>query len=207
VSDPTTRPTLVVWTDPGCPWAWETSRWLRNLRDLGLFGIEWRVFSLEVNTAGLLVPFSEAADRYGEALTAMALARREGGDPGLETYYVALGAIVHDQAEPISTEVTRRAADAAGMSGLVDRAASDPTLVEEIIREYREARDLDVFGVPSLRLGGARPIYGPIMPEAPTGAAALDWWVHISWLIGRDDVYELKRWPRGRRPGPSFTSS
>ena len=61
VSDPRPRPT--VWIDPGCPWAWETSRWLRDLRDRGMFTIEWRLFSLEVNTAGFEMPFREAADR------------------------------------------------------------------------------------------------------------------------------------------------
>ena len=206
MSDPTTPPTLVVWIYPGSPWECETSRWLRDLRDRGTFTIEWRLVSLEVNTAGLQMPFREAADRYGEALTAMALARREGGDPALEAYYVALGTIVHDEAEPISRDVAVRAADAAGMPGLLDRAVSDPGLADAIVQEYRDARELDVFGVPSLRLGDAPPIYGPILPEAPSGAEALEWWKHISWLIGRDDVYELKRWPRGRRPGLSFTS-
>ena len=71
-----TTSTLTVWIDPGCPWAWQTARWVRDLREQGAFAIEWRLFSLEVNTAGLDMPFAEAADRYGEALTAMALARR-----------------------------------------------------------------------------------------------------------------------------------
>ena len=199
--------TLTVWIDPGCPWAWQTARWVRELRDRGTFTIEWRLFSLEVNTAGLDVPFAEAAGRYGEALTAMALARRDGGDPALEAYYVALGAILHDQGERVSPVVVRRAADHAGMSGLVGRAAADPSLVDEVQRAYRDARELDVFGVPTLRLDDAPPMYGPIMAVAPEGDEALEWWRHIAWLIGRDDIYELKRWPRSRGPGRPFTSS
>ena len=103
-------------------------------------------------------------------------------------------------------DCSRSVRSLAGMPGLLDRAVSDPGLADAIVQEYRDARELDVFGVPSLRLGDASPIYGPILPEAPSGAEALEWWEHISWLIGRDDVYELKRWPRGRRPGLSFTS-
>jgi hypothetical protein len=150
------------------------------------------------------VAFHEATDRYGEALTALALARREGGDASLEAYYAALGTILHDEGEFVTPEVTRRAAEHAGMPGLVDRAAADPGLADEVEQEYRDARDLDVFGVPTVRLGEAPVMYGPIMPEAPTGAKALEWWDHVSWLIGRDDVYELKRWPRARRPGKPF---
>jgi predicted DsbA family dithiol-disulfide isomerase len=202
-----TTSTLTVWIDPGCPWAWQTARWVRGLRDRGTFAIEWRLFSLEVNTAGLDMPFAEAADRYGEALTAMALAHRDGGDPALEAYYVALGEMLHGEGEPVSPEVVRRAADVAGMPGLVDRATADPSLVDEVRQAYRDSRELDVFGVPTLRLGDAPPVYGPIMPIAPEGDEALEWWRHVAWLIGRDDIYELKRWPRSRRPGRPFTSS
>lgn len=193
-------PRLRLWVDPGCPWAWQTARWLRDLRDRGMFTIEWRLFSLEVNSAGLDVPFDEAALRYGESLAALLLARREQGEDAFESYYAATGAIVHDRGEPISAQVARRAADAASMPGLVDQAAADPTVVEEVLQEYRDARELDVFGVPTLQLEDAPPIYGPILPEAPEGDDALEWWRHVSWLIERDDLYELKRWPRPRRP-------
>jgi predicted DsbA family dithiol-disulfide isomerase len=193
-------PRLTLWVDPGCPWAWQTARWLRDLRDRGIFTIEWRLFSLEVNTAGVDVPFAEAADRYGESLTALLLARREAGDPAFEAYYDAIGTILHDEGEPISPQVASRAAESAGMPGLVQRANADPSLADEVVRGYREARALDVFGVPTLRLDDGLPIYGPILPEAPEGDDALEWWQHVSWLARRDDLYELKRWPRPRRP-------
>jgi DSBA-like thioredoxin domain len=193
-------PRLMLWVDPGCPWAWQTACWIRDLRDHGLFTIEWRAFSLEVNSAGLDVPFADAADRYGESLTALLLARHEGGDEAFEAYYVAIGTMLHEEGEEMSPKVARRAADVAGMPGLLDRAAARPSLVEDVQQEYRNARELDVFGVPTLQLDDALPIYGPILPEAPQGDDALEWWRHVSWLIGRDDLYELKRWPRPRRP-------
>ncbi len=165
-----------------------------------MFAIEWRLFSLEVNSAGLDVPFAEATTRYGESLTALALARREEGESAFEDYYVAIGTILHDQGVAVSAGTVRQAADAASMPGLVDRAADDPTLPEEVVQEYRDAREMNVFGVPTLQLEDALPIYGPILPEAPQGDEALEWWRHVSWLIAQDDLYELKRWPRPRRP-------
>jgi predicted DsbA family dithiol-disulfide isomerase len=191
---------LVVWIDPGCPWAWQTSLWVRELRDAGLVTIEWRLFSLEVNTAGVDVPFEEAADRYGPSLRALALAKRDRGDRGLEDYYVALGTLLHERGDRIAPEIAAAAAAAAGDADLVDRACADPSLAHEVVQAYRDARELDVFGVPTLQLAGAAPIYGPIMPDAPTGDDALEWWHHVSWLIGHDDLYEFKRWPRARRP-------
>ncbi|MGH2629063.1 MAG: hypothetical protein ACRDHI_00695, partial [Actinomycetota bacterium] len=104
--------------------------------------------------------------------------------------------------QAISPDLARRAADAAGMPGLLDRALADPALGEDVIEEYERARELDAFGVPTLQLGDGPVMYGPIMPVAPNGDEALEWWQHVSWLLGRDDVYELKRWPRARRPTP-----
>jgi predicted DsbA family dithiol-disulfide isomerase len=196
---------VVVWTDPSCPWAWQTASWLRELRDLGVISIRWRLFSLEVNTAGVEVPFHQAADRYGPSLLALALARRDGGDAALEAYYVALGTRLHERGDRISAEVARLAAADASMPDLVERAQADPTLADEVVQAYRDARELDVFGVPTLQLDGGLPIYGPILPEAPTGDDALVWWDHVRWLIAHDDLYELKRWPRPRRPNVPIT--
>ena len=195
-------PIVRVWVDPGCPWAWQTVRWLRELRDRGVVHLEWSLFALEVNSSEAGTPFFEAAKRYGASLVSLALARREGGDDAFEAYYAALGVLLHDRGEPISPALSRQAADDVGMPGLVDRALADTSLADEVIAEYRLARTLDVFGVPTLQLGTAAPIYGPILPLAPTGDEALDWWRHVSWLIAHDDVYELKRWPRERRPEP-----
>lgn len=195
-------PIVRVWVDPGCPWAWQTVRWLRELRDRRVVTLEWSLFALEVNSSEAGTPFFEAAKRYGESLLALELARREGGAEAFEAYYSALGIVLHDRGETISPELARRAADDAALPGLVERALAEPSLADDVVAEYRRARALDVFGVPTLQLGTAAPIYGPILPLAPTGDEALEWWRHVSWLIARDDIYELKRWPRERRPQP-----
>lgn len=43
--------TVDFWTDPTCPWAWQTSKWVRTLRDAGLVDVKWRIFSLELLAA------------------------------------------------------------------------------------------------------------------------------------------------------------
>src|SRR5215211_8211339 len=91
---------VTVWVDPSCPWAWQTARWLRDLRDLGAVSLGWRLYSLELNaTAQDDVTFEDATARYGGALRALALARREGGDEGFERLYVAIGERLHDRKE------------------------------------------------------------------------------------------------------------
>jgi hypothetical protein len=131
----------------------------------------------------------------------LALARREGGGDAFERLYVALGERLHDARQPISSELVAEAASEAGMPGVGERASEMPGLADEIVREFDEGRDVGVFGVPTLEVGDAAPIYGPILSLAPHGDDAMDWWTHVRWLADRPGFFELKRWPRTRRPG------
>lgn len=190
-----------LWIDPGCPWAWQTAVWLRELAVAGRVELDWRLFSLELNAMPPQTPFWEACQRDGEALVALALARREGGNPAFERLYDAIGSRLHVQKQEPSPEVVRLAADDAGMPGIVDRAVAVSELTEEITQEFVDARARSVFGVPTLQIGDAKVLYGPIMALAPERDEADRMWEHTRWLAERDDFFELKRWPRGIRPG------
>lgn len=200
---PADAPTPVaVWVDPSCPWAWQTARWLRDLRDEGLVTLRWHLFSLELNaTYQDDLSFSDAAATYGPALTALALARRDGGGDGFERLYVAIGERLHDDRVAMSPELMRAAAADAGMADLLARAEATPDLAHEVVAEFQTGRGASVFGVPTLEVDGAAPIYGPILPLAPEDAEAVEWWTHVRWLAMRPDFFELKRWPRSSRPG------
>ncbi len=191
------RTRVGVWTDPACPWAWQVAKWLIGLRDHGLVHLRWRIFSLEVNTAGADTPFRQAAARYGDALVALALARRQGGDDAFERVYVSMATRLHDRGEEISNDLVHEAIREAALETIL----GDTGDVEaEIVDEHRRARATDVFGVPTLELDDGKPIYGPIIPRAPEGDEALALWDHVRWLASRPDFFELKRWPRDVRP-------
>lgn len=199
-----TQPTPVhVWIDPSCPWAWQTSLWLRDLRDLRLVDLSWSIFSLELNASPPDTPFWEACARHGESLVALALARREQGDRGFESLYGALGEWVHERGDGPTHEQIVEAATTVGMSDIPDRARADPDLADEVSREFVDARSQDVFGVPSLRIGTDKVIYGPLVAVAPRGPDAVALWEQTNGLSGRSDFFELKRWPRDISPGPS----
>lgn len=192
-----------IWTDPSCPWAWQVAKWVIDLRARGLIRLDWRIFSLEVNAAGPDTLFGDAAPRGGDALVTLELAHREGGNEAFERLYTAMGRRLHDDGEEISTEILRGAASAAGLDALVDRAVGARDLQAEVVRAYRDARRQDVFGVPTLQIGGAKPIYGPIIPSTPVDGEAVELWNHVRWLAERPDFFELKRWPRDARPLPA----
>jgi len=196
------RPAHVrLWTDPSCPWAWQALTWLRDLRDRRIIRLTYSFFSLEVNSSGIDLPFDEAAPKYGHALASLALARREGGNQAVEALLLAFGELRHERKEEISPELLRKAAADAGLSDLPDRALNKPDLADEIIAEYLEARALDVFGVPTLKIDDNKVIYGPIIAVGPTGDEGLELWEEVRRLSARPTFFELKRWPRDLRPG------
>ena len=190
-----------LWIDPGCPWAWQGAEWLRRLAVAGRVELHWRLFSLELNALPPATPFWEACQRDGEALVALALARREGGDLAVERLYDAIGHRLYVEKQEPSPELVRNAAGDAGMPGIVDRAVGMDELTEEVTQEFLDARGRSVFGVPTLQIGDTKVIYGPIMALAPEGEEADRMWEHTLWLAERDDFFELKRWPRDIRPG------
>ncbi|MGH2967100.1 MAG: DsbA family oxidoreductase [Solirubrobacterales bacterium] len=190
-----------LWIDPGCPWAWQGAVWLRHLADAGHVELDWRLFSLELNALPPDTPFWEACQRDGEALVALALARREGGNLAFERLYDAIGQRLQVADEAPDPEVVRAAAADAGMPDIVDRAIAMTDLTDEIRREFEDARHRSVFGVPALEIGDAKVLYGPIMALAPEGDDAERLWEHTRWLAERPDFFELKRWPRDIRPG------
>jgi DSBA-like thioredoxin domain. len=167
----------------------------------GLVELDWKSFSLELNSSEPETSFWEACARQGASLVSLALAHREGGNAAFERLFVALGRRLHTDAEPMSDALLHEAAVEAGMVDVADRARQMPELVDEVRRAYADARELDVFGVPTLRIGDAKVIYGPIIARAPEGEDAFELWEHTRWLAERADFFELKRWPRDVRPG------
>jgi hypothetical protein len=163
--------------------------------------LRWHLFSLELNASPPGTPITDAAIRYGESLAALALARRERGDDGIETLYLALGTLLHDQGLEISPELLRKAAADAGMADLPDRTTAAPDLPAEVEGETVLAKERSIFGVPTIQWEDDEPIYGPILSLAPLGSDALRWWEATRTLTEEPTFFELKRWPRAHRPG------
>lgn len=173
---------------------------MRRLADMGLIEVDWRIFSLELNSSEPDTPFWDACRHHGESLVALALARREGGD-AFDRLYGEIGRRTHDDKEETSPELVREAAAGAGMHEIVDRAVAMTEMADEVRQEFLDARREGVFGVPTLGVSNLKVVYGPVFAVAPDGDDAAQLWEHTMWLIERPDFFEMKRWPRDIRPG------
>jgi predicted DsbA family dithiol-disulfide isomerase len=194
--------TIRFYTDPLCPWAWQSARWIREVERVRDIEVEWRLFSLFLANEHHKEFDDATRDRYLLGLRVFALVRREGGNETLGRLYERLGSIVHEEGRALDAEVVRDALKAAELDpALLDRALADPSTLEEVRREHAEvAEQVDAFGVPTIVLPSGRGVFGPVTAVAPEGEEAGELWDHVRWLVEREDFFELKR-SRDRKPG------
>jgi 2-hydroxychromene-2-carboxylate isomerase len=191
--------------DPLCPWAWQTSKWIREVEKVREIEVEWRLFSLEIvnGEADENNPYADVLLKDRDALRTLALVQRVEGNAAAGRLYESLGKRVHESpAEALEEEVVRAAlVDAALDRSMFDRARADDSTMDDVRSQHEKAVvEVGAFGVPVIVLPSGEGIFGPVVAKAPTGEAAGELWDHVEWLIRQDGFFELKR-ERDRKPG------
>lgn len=192
-----TRPAAVDFhLDVMCPWAYQASLWIREVRAQTGLEIRWRFFSLEeINRVeGKKHPW-EREWSYGWSMMRVgALLRRTDMDL-LDQWFLAAGTALHvDGRKPHRKEVAEALLGELGLDpGLVDEALADPTTHDDVRDEHQQVVDLGFFGVPTLRFDDDQALFGPVLLDPPTGAAAVRLWDHVLTWLEFPHVYELQR--------------
>ncbi|MDQ3879012.1 MAG: DsbA family protein [Actinomycetota bacterium] len=188
--------------DPLCPWAWQSSKWIREVQKVRPIDVEWRLFSLKLINAGTEDPLADRHSKGTPALRTLAMARRKGGNESVGRVYECIGAQIHDQHQEASAETLARALEAADLpTAIVEEALADDTTMDDVRREHDAVvAAVGAFGVPTIVLASGKGIFGPVIAHPPQGEAAGELWDHVRYFIELDGFFELKR-NRDRRPG------
>ncbi|QLL05637.1 DsbA family protein [Mycobacterium vicinigordonae] len=181
--------------DPMCPFAYQTSLWIREVRAQLDVTIGWRFFSLEeVNRIeGKKHPW-ERDWSYGWSLMRIgALLRRTDMDL-LDRWYAAIGHELHTLGgKPHDPAVARTLLASIGADeSTLDAALADSSTHDEVRAEHQRVVDAGGFGVPTLFLDG-QCLFGPVLIDPPTGADAVKLWTVVSGMAELPHVYELQR--------------
>lgn len=183
-----------------CPFAYQTSRWIRDVRDHVGFTLEWRFFSLEeVNRAeGKKHPW-ERDWSYGWSMMRIGALLRRHDMAHLDAWYARAGRALHVEGrKPHRPEVARELLAELGLDpGLVDEALADPTTSDEVRAEHQRVLDAGGFGVPTLFLDRDQCLFGPVLIDPPTGEAARRLWHLVEGWTDFPHLFELQR-PKGR---------
>lgn len=182
--------------DVMCPWAYQTSLWMREVRDQADVDVDWRFFSLEeINRAeGKKHPW-EREWSYGWSMMRIGAYLRRTDMALLDRWYLAAGTALHvDGRKPHRREVAEALLGELGLDpGIVEAALTDGTTNDEVRVEHEQVTDLGFFGVPTLRFDDGQALFGPVLIEPPTGPAAIRLWEHVLGLTEFPYVYEIKR--------------
>ena len=182
--------------DPMCPFAYQTSLWIRNVRDEVGITVDWRFFSLEeVNRfEGKKHPW-ERPWSYGWSLMRIGALLRRRGMEVLDSWYAAVGRELHELGgKPHDPAVARRLLGDIGLApGLLDDALADETTHDEIRADHQRVVDAGGYGVPTLFFPDGQCLFGPVLVDPPAGQDAVRLWQVVTGMAELPHVYELQR--------------
>jgi 2-hydroxychromene-2-carboxylate isomerase len=215
---------LNFYFDPVCPFAWMTSKWVRQVTAARDYTVEWRFISLRLLNSHVdydahFPPEYEASHMSGlRMLRVAAQARAELGPDAVDRLQAAFGEYIFevppwpDADEEVRTvgspEHVVRVLEYAGLPVSLAEALDDPSWDAVIQAETDEALSLtgrDV-GTPILHVEPPHGVafFGPVISREPSDDEAVELWDHVLGLARFGGFAELKRSLRERPQLPVF---
>ncbi len=203
-----------VFADPSCPWAWITSRWIKDVAPARDLIVTWRSFCIEIRDDYDVVPSMPEHLREtalaGHALSHRMLrifeaVRAASGEESVDALYTAWGHRFFgrdgNRTETVLGECVAACSLDAGLVGAADQEKWDAPICEAMEIAY-------AFGGPKtqtptivVRSDPPHGFKGPVMAPAPTGETAVRMWDAINVLSAEPGFFEITR-PRANRPQP-----
>ncbi len=195
MADPEAEMTIGFHFDVMCPWAYQTSKWIREIRSRRGISIDWRFFSLEEinHEEGKKHPW-EREWSYGWGMLRVAALLRRTSMDDCDRFYEAAGRALHEEGrKPHRPEVAEEILTELGIDPAVVRASiNDPTTHDDVKADHDAAVSAGGFGVPIIVFPDGAHVYGPAVAPAPTGDDALALWDLTVAFVKVPYLYEMK---------------
>ncbi len=202
--------------DPGCPWAWITSRWLHEVIDQRGLEVDWPLISLRILNEGngprpeppegFTPPpgFFERMELAQRTLRVAAALRQEGDPSKAGDLYTAVGTLIHVDHAPekaMTDDDYGTLLESIGISRSLAAEAHDERW-EAVIRTSTElglSRTGRDVGTPILTFEppDGPSYFGPVLNRIPRGNEAIEVFDAVSTLVHVPGFAELKRSDRG----------
>jgi hypothetical protein len=205
---------LEFFFDPVCPWAWITSRWVTEVKQLRTYEVNWRFICLkminETNTAEWYTPEYKAGHMAGlYGLRVADQVRLDYGNEQVDALYAALGEMIHSggrrmeiSADPVRTmEGVLKSIDLPTelAAAALDESHDAYIRAETDLAFERTGKDV---GTPIITFHPGQSdeasFFGPVIASIPRGEAALKLWDAIEIVATTSGLAELKRSNRSK---------
>jgi hypothetical protein len=203
-----------VFVDPSCPWAWITSRWIKEVAPQRDLAVVWRSYCLEIRDDYGVAPTvpeqlrDAAIDAHAVShrmLRIFEAARAGGGEDTVDALYTEWGrrffAAGSRQDDTLLSDCLAACRLDPGLIDAADDGKWDAPIVEAM--EVACAFGGTKTQTPTIVVG-TNPRHGfkgPVMSPAPTGEAAVRMWDAIQVLSMQPGFFEITR-PRTNRAQP-----
>lgn len=201
-----------VFVDPSCPWAWITSRWLKEVAPARELSPLWRSYCLEIRDDYGVAPTVPEHMRQraleGHAVSHRMLrifeaARLAAGEDAVDALFTEWGRRFFTRDAPRGDELLSGCVAACGLDARLVAAAGDDKWDAPIVESMEVAY---AFGGPKtqtptivVRTDPPHGFKGPVMAPAPTGDAAVRLWDAIQVISQEPGFFEITR-PRRNPP-------
>ncbi|MDA8278525.1 MAG: DsbA family protein [Actinomycetota bacterium] len=183
--------------DPMCPFAYETSLWVKDAREHYGFEVDFRFFSLEeINREDGKKHAFERDWAYGFSLLKCAALLKASDTKSAEDFYAFIGDRIHHRGQKIHTIEDAREALAAigGDPQIADATIGNEELTKLVMADHFFAIDkYGGFGVPTIVFNESRAIFGPVVMPAPKGSEAIELFDLAVSMAKFDSLLEIKR--------------
>lgn len=200
-SNTAATPTVRMWFDPACPWAWMTSRWLMEVERVRGISVDWQIMSLSVLNEGRDLPEDYAAlmrNAWGPVRVLIA-AKEAHGDQVVKPLYDALGTRIHPGGRSLrepgqADQIIAEALAEVGLPAELAQAAHTDEHDEALRASHSVGISLvgDQVGTPIVAVDEVA-FFGPVVSPAPKGEQAGKLWDGCVLVAGTPGFFELKR--------------
>ncbi|HEY3671186.1 MAG TPA: hypothetical protein VGN51_09630 [Acidimicrobiia bacterium] len=202
--------------DPSCPWAWITSRWIKEVAPQRDLGVRWRSYCLEIRDDYGVAP-TVAEENRDRVIAAHAVSHRmlrifeavraDHGEVAVDALFDAWGPRFfgpdRDRTDAILGSCLEACRLDRGFLDAADDEKWDAPIVEAMEVAYSFGGEKTQTPTIAVYTDPPHGFKGPVMAPAPTGDAAVALWDAIQVLSRESGFFEITR-PRRNRPRPVF---
>lgn len=200
---------LEFFFDPGCPWAWATSRWVTEVANIRNYEVSWKFISLAMvnGDRGYATndEYHKTIHNFGlAALRVASAARASEGNEGVRKFYTAFGTSFHNQKNREGFDNNKHKLLSEILeSGSLPTVWADSFEDETHTPVIRYETDMALsrtgkeVGTPILTFKPGAPnegsFFGPVISKIPRGEDAVKLWDAIEIIATTSGMAELKR--------------